>query len=162
MLARGGDVVRGQLPPESVDLGLRAAAQDGAQHALELVQQPVADRRERGVVDVDEPVEADVRPVGRAELDRDADRPHRQVAVQPRGHHARVLAIRVEQRDGFPHVGGERAVADLLAAVVEDGRALQLQVDGRDRRVRPGDDTDVEQRVDRRRQAAGEERRHPR
>ena len=62
----GGDVRGRELAPQRVDVVLRTAFGDCADDGLELVADAGADRLERAVVDVDQPVEAHVRAVARA------------------------------------------------------------------------------------------------
>ena len=136
----GGHLVGGDLAPERVDVRLRPPGEDRAEHALELVEQAVADRAELRVGDVDQPVEADVGAVRGPEVHVHAERPHRQVAVQPRRHDRAVVApVALEQVQRGVDVRHERAPPHLVAAVAEHGAAvLARHVDVRDRRVRAG------------------------
>ena len=119
----GEHVVRGEIAPQPVHVVLGRAGEDRRVHALEPLEHPVADRGERGVVDVHQPVEADVRAVVRAELDVHPDRAHRQVAVQPRRHHAPVLRpVGLQQRERVADVAHERAPPHGRVGVLVDGR----------------------------------------
>ena len=154
---------RGEVAPEAVDVLLGRAGEDRRMHALEPLEHPVADRGERGVVDVHQPVEADVRAVVRAELDVHPDRAHRQVAVQPRGHDPPVLRpVGLEQRERVADVAHERAPPHgRIGVLVDRSRRAGRPPAGcrRRRAARPPARRGPfgEHRVDRRREAAREE-----